>query len=150
MLRYFKVFNADQADGLGAKFAGTPDERTEVERLEAAEAVMAGYLSNGPSIAYGRRQGLLQPHQGPRTAPGASGVPLIRWLLLHRVDEFTHSTGHQSRLNRESVTTGHAFGDETYSKEELVAEMGAAMLVRSLAFLRTRWWATQPPTSTHG
>ncbi len=40
-----------------------------------------------------------------------------------------HSTGHKSRLARPGVTTqGVAFGDEVYSKEELVAEMGAAML----------------------
>jgi antirestriction protein ArdC len=40
-----------------------------------------------------------------------------------------HSTGHNSRLVRPGITTqGVAFGDEIYSKEELVAEMGAAML----------------------
>src|SRR4051794_19126346 len=36
-----------------------------------------------------------------------------------------HSTGHETRLNR---TFGAHFGDELYSKEELVAEMGAAFL----------------------
>lgn len=35
------------------------------------------------------------------------------------------TTGHESRLNR---TFGDRFGDELYSKEELVAEMGAAFL----------------------
>jgi antirestriction protein ArdC len=39
--------------------------------------------------------------------------------------ELVHSTGHQSRLNR---TFGDRFGDELYSKEERVAEMGAAFL----------------------
>ncbi len=39
--------------------------------------------------------------------------------------ELAHSTGHESRLNR---TFGDRFGDELYSKEELVAEMGAAFL----------------------
>jgi antirestriction protein ArdC len=40
-----------------------------------------------------------------------------------------HSTGHKSRLARAGVTTqGVAFGDEVYSKEELVAEMGSTML----------------------
>jgi len=39
--------------------------------------------------------------------------------------ELIHSTGHKSRLNR---TFGARFGDELYSKEELVAEMGAAFL----------------------
>ena len=38
-----------------------------------------------------------------------------------------HSTGHSSRLNR---LTGKAFfGNEEYSKEELVAEIGAASLL---------------------
>jgi hypothetical protein len=31
-------------------------------------------------------------------------------------------------LNRPGITETHYFGDEIYSKEELVAEMGAAML----------------------
>ena len=39
--------------------------------------------------------------------------------------ELVHSTGHARRLNR---TFGDRFGDELYSKEELVAEMGAAFL----------------------
>lgn len=38
--------------------------------------------------------------------------------------EMIHSTGHKDRLAR----TFGAFGDEKYSKEELIAEMGAAML----------------------
>lgn len=39
--------------------------------------------------------------------------------------ELVHSTGHNSRLAR---TFGAAFGDADYAKEELVAELGAAML----------------------
>lgn len=41
--------------------------------------------------------------------------------------ELTHSTGHKTRLNR-LTATAH-FGNEEYSKEELVAEIGAATLV---------------------
>ena len=42
--------------------------------------------------------------------------------------ELTHSTGHQKRLNRSTLTDLCPFGSTNYSKEELVAEMGAAML----------------------
>ena len=42
--------------------------------------------------------------------------------------EVTHSTGHSSRLDREGIVEGHRFGDATYAAEELVAEMGSAML----------------------
>jgi antirestriction protein ArdC len=44
-------------------------------------------------------------------------------LCRHRHN--IHSTGHETRLNR---TFGAHFGDELYSIEELVAEMGAAFL----------------------
>ena len=41
--------------------------------------------------------------------------------------ELTHSTGHPARLDRLSKLS--FFGTEEYSKEELVAEIGAATLV---------------------
>lgn len=41
--------------------------------------------------------------------------------------ELTHSTGHASRLNLLDKVA--FFGTEAYSKEELVAEIGAAALV---------------------
>ena len=41
--------------------------------------------------------------------------------------ELTHSTGHASRLNRLDSTA--YFGSDAYSKEELIAEIGAAALV---------------------
>ena len=43
-------------------------------------------------------------------------------VLLH---ELTHSTGHQSRLNR---LESDGFGSDSYSREELVAELGASFL----------------------
>ena len=42
--------------------------------------------------------------------------------------ELTHSTGHKSRLDRVGITDLGRFGDVNYSKEELVAEMGAAYM----------------------
>lgn len=41
--------------------------------------------------------------------------------------ELVHSTGHKSRLDR--LDRVAAFGSEDYSKEELIAEIGAAALV---------------------
>jgi antirestriction protein ArdC len=39
--------------------------------------------------------------------------------------EMTHSTGHESRLNRKF---GTKFGDNQYAREELIAEIGSAIL----------------------
>jgi antirestriction protein ArdC len=42
--------------------------------------------------------------------------------------ELAHSTGHSSRLNRDSVTQNWGFGSHEYSDEELLAEMTASFL----------------------
>ena len=42
--------------------------------------------------------------------------------------ELTHSTGHTKRIGRDGIEKLNTFGSESYSKEELIAEMGAAML----------------------
>lgn len=48
--------------------------------------------------------------------------------------ELVHSTGHKSRLNRFKADAPlAAFGSEEYSKEELVAEIGAAYLTNHFA-----------------
>jgi antirestriction protein ArdC len=46
-------------------------------------------------------------------------------VLFH---ELTHSTGAVRRLNRSTLNQAVRFGDSNYSREELVAEMGAAFL----------------------
>ena len=50
---------------------------------------------------------------------------LYNSTLFH---ELTLSTGHESRLARKGITDAALFGSHEYSREELVAEVGAAML----------------------
>lgn len=49
--------------------------------------------------------------------------------------EMTHATGHCSRLDREGITQPVRFGSERYSKEELIAELGAAFLSNEAGLL---------------
>ena len=67
---------------------------------------------------------------------------------LCRYRHKTHSTGHKSRVGREGFESIQSFGSQSYSREELVAEVGAAMLCgvtgienrtieNSAAYLRT-------------
>ena len=44
--------------------------------------------------------------------------------------ESVHSTGHKSRLDR--LDQNSRFGNEIYSKEELVAEIGSAIIMHEL------------------
>lgn len=47
-------------------------------------------------------------------------------------DEMIHSTGYYKRLNRLESGASAGFGSETYSKEELTAEIGSAMILNRL------------------
>ncbi|MFC2946815.1 zincin-like metallopeptidase domain-containing protein [Virgibacillus sediminis] len=42
--------------------------------------------------------------------------------------EMVHSTGHKDRLHRKEVMQANTHKSRDYSKEELVAELGASML----------------------
>ena len=46
-------------------------------------------------------------------------------VLFH---ELIHATGHQSRLNRNTITKKNSFGSPKYALEELTAEIGANYL----------------------
>ena len=52
--------------------------------------------------------------------------------------ELSHSTGHSSRLDRKLDSNPAPFGSPDYSREELVAEMGAAFLTGEAGILDTQ------------
>jgi antirestriction protein ArdC len=49
--------------------------------------------------------------------------------------EMTHATGHGSWLNRQGIAQRVKFGSERYSKEEMIAELGAAFLSNEAGIL---------------
>lgn len=128
VLRYYKVFNSEQADwqpGKGPVVCTVP--LTPVQRLAAGEAVAAGY-PDPPTMRLGG-EAFYRPTTDELTMPPINAFDNAEEYYSTLFHEFTHSTGHASRLRRDSVANGvDPFGSRGYSKEELVAEMGAAML----------------------
>lgn len=126
-LRYYNVFHIDQTEGIKPKFAKPLPNVAQPD--EASEAIARDYL---------QRSGIRLIHEEGNRAfyrPSTDSItlPLLAQFkdtaeyystLFH---EMTHSTGHSSRLDR--LTKVAAFGSEDYSKEELIAEIGAAALV---------------------
>ena len=124
LLRTFNVFNADQVDGYEAPTvtAGHVDMPDTVADTFAIDA--GAIITNAdPSGAFyvPSRDFINMPKQCQFDSPEAYSA-----TLLH---ELTHWTGHKSRLDR-NFTTGS--GTKDYAAEELVAELGAAMLCGSL------------------
>ena len=123
MLRYYRVFNLDQVNGLRSPRLKFPA----FEPIAEAETI-ATKLSRQIEVTHGGTRAYLSAVY--RFNPDARTRDVRRSAEYYSTlfHEFTHSTGHESRLNRPGITETHFFGDEIYSKEELVAEMGAAML----------------------
>lgn len=125
MLRYYLVFNVDQCEGL--KLEPTTAASAAPEPVAAGEAVIAA-MPNPPMV-----------REGPRAcySPAFDRVELPARAQFHSATgyyatlfhELAHATGHTSRLNRPGITGAAAFGSGTYSREELVAEMGAAFVM---------------------
>ncbi len=143
VLRHYHVFNIEQCANLTAPAPGSDGDDAEAntlpgEPLEEAERIVAGYerppvIERGGGSAYYRAD-----TDTVRIPPSARFVDREAYYatLFH---ELAHSTGHPRRLNREafrvvpgrepgSVKPTAPFGSAEYSKEELVAEMGAAFL----------------------
>lgn len=123
-LRYFTVFNADQAEGLEL-----PEEVAlpEIDPIAECERISLGWAA-GPAIHHGGNRACYSPMLDRISMPEIGQfktAALYHATLFH---EQVHSTGHESRLERKGVTELGSFGDENYSREELIAEMGAAFL----------------------
>jgi antirestriction protein ArdC len=130
MLRYFRVFNVEQTEGvkLPRKVAEwKPTPVSEFEGFEAAEKIMADY-PDGPSINETGDAAFYVPALDAITLPPRSAFENPAEFYSTAFHEMGHSTGHAKRLNREGITGSDGFGGHVYGREELVAEMTSAFL----------------------
>jgi len=127
LCRYYTVFNAEQCEDLRVRPAAPAEDQPQIGPIEACEQVVSGWNArpvihhHGDAASYNK---LTDAVQMP-TRSCFDGAEEYYSTLFH---ELVHSTGHPERLNRSTLTDFERFGDEIYSREELVAEMGAAFL----------------------
>ena len=119
LLRQYAVFNAEQADGL-------PEYQTEYEHepIERAQMIVDGF-EGGPGILYGGGEASYSPPKDLVRCPELGQFVKVEGFYSTLYHELVHSTGHEKRLARIEPAL---FGTDPYAREELVAEMGAAML----------------------
>lgn len=140
MCRGFTVFNLAQVDGIELEQLEVRNPLADAEsvRIERAErfiqATKADIRHGGDQAFY--RAGMDDFIQLPcieqfKPVNGASASETYYGTALH---ELTHWTGADHRCNREF---GKRFGDLAYAAEELVAELGAAMLCAQLGISPT-------------
>ena len=124
VLRYYTVFNVEQCEGVPSPAVET---RRPFEPLPECERRVRG-MPTPPRLEHGGAQAFYRPSTDTVMLPPSerfNSRELYYSTLFH---ELTHSTGHESRLGRKGITDAILFGSHEYSREELVAEMGAAFL----------------------
>jgi antirestriction protein ArdC len=126
-LRLFRVFNAEQADGLVLPTEPVV-ERTEVEIIAEIEAAIAPYEATLAKITHGGGSAHYVPSTDVLALPVRADFHSTAKYYDARFHELGHSTGHPSRLDREGVTGHSHFGSALYAREELVAQMTAAFV----------------------
>lgn len=124
MARMYTVFNTDQIDGIDY----VAPEFEPIEVRDALKQVVSNY-PNPPSITHTvSDQAFYTPSTDAITLPLLEQFHDERAYAETVLHECVHSTGHTSRLNRFENNKVGCRGD--YAKEELVAEIGASMLMQ--------------------
>lgn len=151
VLKTYNVFSVDtDVEGLEAKHHPAPQvitiPRTHLEPVagidesaynQAAESIIADYVARAQTLRLDRLGNSDRAYYSPSTdsvvVPNVTQFSQIAEFYSTLFHELAHSTGHASRLNRFAGDGAiAAFGDESYSREELVAEISAATILSTL------------------
>jgi antirestriction protein ArdC len=126
--RAFRVFNAAQCEGLPERFYPQPGTD---ELLAEPQAVLDGYLAHGgPRLDHvPTDRAYYRPGEDRIVLPLRTQFKSPGHYYETSFHEAVHSTGHPSRLNRPGIAEFDHFGSGKYAREELVAQIGSAMLL---------------------
>ena len=111
-------------------------EQTPAQKITACDEIITT-MQHRPALEHGGGRAFYRQSVDRVTMPKPETFISPEHYYSTLFHELTHATGHPSRLDRPTLTDAHRFGDTNYSKEELVAEMGAGVSVR-------RVWHRQP------
>lgn len=125
-LKYYNVFHESDIENMEVAV------ESEESNYNLADEIIANYLMMNPELEFEERSVSLIP---PGYSPKADSVRVHEKNQYRSLDEYysttfhelVHSTGHKDRLDRFGDNPTDR-GKEDYSKEKLVAEIGAAML----------------------
>ena len=126
-LRYYRVFNVEQTEGIDPKKIPVSDINPNFHPILACEATIQG-MPKRPDIQHRDSRAYYNPKEDFVNMPKAESFEKEEFYYCVLFHELGHSTGHEKRLARKKFNEWAPFGSESYSKEELVAEMTAAFL----------------------
>lgn len=131
ILRYYNVFHISQVENV------MPLEKTEnfdTEPIKKAEKVLNNYIEREKiTLFVGESdRAFYRPADDSIALPGITQFESAEEFYSTAFHECGHSTLKACRCDREADNEKAYFGNEDYSKEELVAEMTSASILHSL------------------
>lgn len=131
ILKYFNVFHISQVDGV------EPKEQlkiSDLEPIEKAEKIKTEYMNRERLKIFEKvtNKAFYTPTFDYIEVPCKEQYQNIEEFYSTLFHEMIHSTGHKNRLNRPDMQGIVRYGSEKYSKEELTAELGSAMIINIL------------------
>jgi antirestriction protein ArdC len=131
ILKHYHVFHISDCTGIESKIKDIePNE--DIKPVDAAENIINGYLDRESGLKFQNDKvsgdAYYSPSQDMVVVPKLSQYEIVEEYYSTTFHELAHSTMHPNRCNRKSDMKSSMFGGEDYSREELVAELGSAML----------------------
>ncbi len=125
LLRYYSVFNFSQTEGIDISAGFLQETRTN-DPIETCEQIVTN-MPNPPAFEQSDKA-WYSPSNDMVGMPARGLFQSSEEYYSTLFHELSHASGHVKRLHRENFDNQAHFGSESYSKEELIAEMSAAML----------------------
>ncbi|MGN0764853.1 MAG: zincin-like metallopeptidase domain-containing protein [Christensenellales bacterium] len=123
VLKFYSVFNAKQCENFPEKVKQEMSEDERQKQNENIEKIIAN--SAAPIFYDGNGEAYYQPSSDTIHLPKIEDFKTKNNYYATALHEIGHSTGHESRLNRDF---GGGFGSETYAIEELRAELACVFM----------------------
>jgi antirestriction protein ArdC len=125
LVKQFTVFNVAQIDGLDLAAIEQPTFEGFDEHDDAQHLADGWFDAESIPLGHGGDRAYYSPKLDKVQMPERTDFATPEHYYQTLFHEMIHSSGHERRLKRLDHAT---FGDDNYAKEELVAEIGAAML----------------------
>lgn len=125
VLRYYRVWEISDVENIESKRKDT--EKPPVFTEEGCENVLNTYFNKYgiPFKHTNKNEAYYNPTKDYVNVPPIEGFDSTAHYYSTAFHEGVHSTGHESRLDRPLL---NGYGTKEYAREELVAEIGSAML----------------------
>ena len=124
--KFYRVFNCSLMDGVPVK--GKPQIDVN-DRNDRAEAILDYWDKNEAKIVYGGSRAFYRTDTDEVHLPERADFKSMQEFYSTALHEIGHSTGHESRLNRD---LSGKFGSEGYAMEELRAEIASIFMEQDL------------------